>query len=229
MCGIAGIISDKHLPKTASTSFIDILRKLSSRGDRGFGLYTEEGTYLKAYSVEVADSSLAWFTQRRPTRFFLGHVRAPTQGKTENEVQPRDFGVVVLAHNGILLNWESQIYPTMSVERGLLKIDSDLIAARIVHWLSKGFKSVQAIKHALDQLDGSFACWVQIDRKVEQTYLFRNISTLYAGETREGNIIFSSEPSSFTPFEMDLLEEGVVYDWKLKKVGTFQSYNPYKL
>ncbi len=242
MCGIAGVISPYPLCKEDTELFLSLMEKSALRGDKGIGVATQTDIHRwPGFSFAEVIPRIREILNGGPkTSFLLGHIRASTVGGTDKITQPRvsaGFGTKVLvAHNGILLDWLKAKDRIPFSDH--VKIDTDIIGDYIQNAFVTELKPVSnQIAKAVERLKGSFACWVRVkDPDVsphEQIYLFRSISTLYARRNIADRMtIFASSPGVYqgvTLTQADLLEEGVVYDWRLEKVVMFPTYSPYKI
>ena len=238
MCGIAGLVSNRPLRLDHYALFIEGLQAQTSRGDHGVGYLRgiDINRWAKSFTQAEAEiRSRLFLGERDHSKYVLGHVRASTVQGTNTEVQPRQIGPVTVGHNGILLSWRDQVSQHIG-KTYPLTIDSDLIAARIAYHLNFEVSPVDAIRNALDDLEGSFACWVYIDDKRlpshARVFYFRNISTLsYIRVSIEdqATYMFASEPWTKLFGLWTLMEEGQILNWRFKEVGTFKAYSPYKL
>ncbi len=239
MCGIAGLVSNRPLRLDHYALFIEGLQAQTRRGDQGVGYLRNLrlNTWAKPFSqAELEIRARLFSSEPDYSKYVLGHVRAPTVQGTNSEVQPRRVDSVVIGHNGILLDWKKQISKELSKFYPFLKIDSDLIAARIAYHLDFETSPIDAIRNALEQLEGSYACWVYINDKRfpahARVFYFRNISPLsYVRVPVENQTayMFASEPWTKLFGLWTLMEEGQIMNWRFKEVGTFKSYSPYKL
>lgn len=158
MCGIVGYIG----PDEASTILIDALKRLEYRGydSAGIAIWNEgkievarKKGKVDELRKEIADSA------RFQGSLGLAHTRWATHGvPSERNAHPHRVDEIVVVHNGIIENYmelkerlrkEGQVF--------LSDTDTEVIPHLIVSFLRKGMVFTDAIRHALAELQGSFA------------------------------------------------------------------------
>ena len=222
MCGIFGIVSRQAIEVEQFTRLGELN---TERGNLAFG-----GLVVHKGQPEIYRYATPFDGKKVPlndTLVALGHVRAPT-GRQSNdiaEVHPFETADLLLAHNGLLLNYIQfphwRINPTINV-------DSQVIIGGIQVHLNAGLTVPNAIKATVEALDGQQACWLW-HKSSGDLYLWRVMSPIYTNANAE-RLTFSSVKSDVTQHN---LMEGVIYrmDWNrhaLIEVETFNYYNPYQ-
>jgi glucosamine--fructose-6-phosphate aminotransferase (isomerizing) len=158
VCGIVGYIG----PDEASTILIDALKRLEYRGydSAGIAIWNEgkievarKKGKVDELRKEIADSA------RFQGSLGLAHTRWATHGvPSERNAHPHRVDEIVVVHNGIIENYmelkerlrkEGQVF--------LSDTDTEVIPHLIVSFLRKGMVFTDAIRHALAELQGSFA------------------------------------------------------------------------
>ena len=251
MCGIWGIISSKQV---SFAQFAQLGEMNKVRGNLGFG----------GYVADLQDTAVSEQTFRYPQPFdaellpvqsanvALGHIRAPTGSRSHlvAEVHPFVVGDLLLAHNGLLLNYLD--FPEWRLDTAVI-VDSQIILGGIYTHRQKGLPLSEAIAQTVSQLDGQQACWLwsKTERKL---YLWRVMSPIYVIQTGDGFLFSStslegfltrrrggaegdlerpySDDSSFPIFDNVLLDEGKIYQFNfatmtLSVSSEFAYYSPY--
>lgn len=151
-------------------------------------------------------------------RYFLYHSRGPTvETKDFDPVNnhPFYYGDWIVAHNGIISNFESLCKEYFPDEDFTGRTDSCIIPRMLEKKIN--------VANALEQLKGTYAIWA-FNTRHKKTYLARSASTLFANKN---NGDFSS-----TEFEHSTpLEEGIIYaiqDYNcIVPAGKFKHKSPY--
>ncbi len=215
MCGIFGVIGG------TLTDYKRLGERNTERGNLGFGgLFMNGERQVFRYTEPFNPAKIP----DQPAPLMLGHVRAPTAGRSDNlaEVHPFETDDLLLAHNGLLLNhaqfqsWNPN--PTV-------KVDSLVIIGGIQQQLKAGKPIIDAIRETVEVLDGQQACWLW-DKRESALYLWRVMSPIYVGDQR--GLCFSSVKDEIAS---SLLEEGTIYRLQARSFtacSTFKFYNPYR-
>jgi glutamine phosphoribosylpyrophosphate amidotransferase len=223
MCGIFGVIARETIPPP----WIEALGQLNSiRGNSAFGGLVWSPKHPKAFRFPGpfdADK-----IELNAAKVFLGHIRAPTGGRTTNlnEIHPFETSSFLLAHNGLLLNHHK--FPDWKIDQ-TRDVDSQMIIGGIQRFFQDGRSVQHAITETVQRLDGQQACWLW--HKTEpMIYLWRVMSTLFYSHQPD-YFVFSSIKGDLTP---QRLPEGAVYQLdprtiQFMEAGSFEYYNPYQL
>lgn len=215
MCGIFGIaLSDN--PHLCNKDIKHLAAINAQRGNRGFGglVISPQREVIFRYAREFDN----WHTVIPKGNIVLCHLLAPTGN--DKRIHPFETDRFVLAHNGILLNYEQ--YTTWKIG----PVDSQYILGGIQYFVDDyHYDPLTAIIRVNETLQGQRACWMwdKIERKL---YLWRVMSPIFFRNGRE--FIFSS-----TRFpEAQLMEEGVVFevDYQTRVItqdAKFKFYSPY--
>ena len=225
MCGIFGIVSRA---KIDSVQFGQLGQLNTARGNLGFGGLICDIDACKVYRYTTPfDASKIPIDQATVA---LGHVRAPTGGQSTHiaEIHPFETDTLLLAHNGLLLNYRD--FPQWRINPAV-DVDSQVIAGGIHRHLESGQSLPEAIKKTVEALDGQQACWLW-HKPSRQIYLWRVMAPIYVNSLAgdQAMIIFSSIKDSHAQI---LLEEGIIYRLdpaalSLTGVLNFSYYNPYR-
>jgi glucosamine 6-phosphate synthetase-like amidotransferase/phosphosugar isomerase protein len=192
--------------------------------------------YLKKWEgvsdVDEMTGEYAWVSEYDT---YVGHTQAPTSSTrtySDKTTHPFEHGWWIVAHNGVLENDQyirkeflQESYGECSgsmFDTSTLPVDSAVIPA-LIDTLYVG-SDLLAIKESLENLKGTFACWIY-SKRTYQTYIARSGSTLFGDVD---NSVFSSV--KIPGLANDELEEGVIYCMTkegLTNVGTFNHSSPF--
>lgn len=217
MCGIFGSTNSKKF---------DTLYKLNrERGNFAFGCalvdrFQPELVHIQKYQG-APDKDLDF---PHSCSVMLGHTQAPTSSVrewSEETSHPFECGDWIVAHNGILSNFEKLRRQYVAISH-TNDVDSSIIPALLDLFQTKGIKGHESliIAEVAELLEGTFACWIY-NRVSGNTYLIRCSSTLFGDNY--GNFSSVQFPNSFP------LEEGVVYkfDRGLHSIRKFKYSSPF--
>jgi glucosamine 6-phosphate synthetase-like amidotransferase/phosphosugar isomerase protein len=223
MCGIAGIFDvEKSRDLDRAAIAANLLKQIESRGRHATGYaYHDDGTTV----VCKADLRALDFIATAPLftepfdatpRSVLLHTRYATQGSpSDNENNHPIYSKVsglTLIHNGWLTNEKHLLR-----KYGLKKdgaVDSETVLRLIEHFiLSEGKKITTAIRLAMAELEGKFACALISEKYPDTMWLWRRGNPL-AGirDEKTGAFYFASTPEMLT---RALRESGIT----VKKIG----------
>ena len=213
MCGIFGIISDKNINTTILNDMAIYARQ---RGRDSSGLFYNSSDI---YHVKRADYDIKQLLRKQKnlsTNFIMGHSRLVTNGLSDNQPVIRDG--LVLIHNGIVVN-DHQVWKKLKIDRQL-KIDSEVILAVALQYLSDGCEFEDLPRKILDTCDGTISAAVA-NPKNGKLILFSNNGSLYVGKTNE-TIYFSSERFPLQELQCDVIEQ-VIHDGVVLKIPIRES------
>lgn len=204
MCGIAG---SSNFNKAFEFYKTNLPRGYYSSGGivvRGntWNTYKTLGLYEKPFGEPNQD-------------FYLYHSRGPTtETKEYNPINnhPFFYGDWIVAHNGIISNFEDLGKKYFPEEDFTIKTDSCIVPRML---------SIKPMKEALEELKGTFALWMW-NRSSGALYICRSANTLFAN--------FINGDFCSTQFEKsEPLEEGFIYtvNNKIVKEEKFISNSPY--
>jgi len=150
--------------------------------------------------------------------YFLYHSRGPTvETKTFEAINnhPFTYGDWIVAHNGIISNFESLCREYFPDEDFTGRTDSCIIP--------RVLEVKKQVSEAMEVLKGTFAIWA-FNSKTNKTYLARSASTLFANP--------ASGSFSSTEFQdSESLNEGIVYEIQdckcIVPAGRFKHKSPY--
>lgn len=223
MCGIFGIIRPAGIPQ----EWVETLGNLNTvRGNLAFGGLM--GTPDSSRVFRFAHAFEPHQIKTNGATIVLGHIRAPTGGRSNDlrEVHPFETTELLLAHNGILLNYAD--FPAWRLDPDL-HVDSQVIAGGIQHYLQAGQSIQTAIVDTIEQLEGQQGCWLW-RKSSPGLYLWRVMSSLYY-RAEPGCFVFSSVKCELAD---QLFPEGLVFHLDseaqaLSPLAHFRFYSPYKV
>ena len=168
MCGVFGVYGHSEASKLAYLG----LYALQHRGQESAGIASTDGqkSYSGIYMGKVADVFNEENLRSLEGRCAIGHVRYSTTGVSQvKNAQPLVInyakGNIAIAHNGNLTNagtWRSSLEKKGSIFQ--TTSDSEVI----LHLIAKanGIKLENAIKYALNKLDGSYSLVLMTPEKL---------------------------------------------------------------
>lgn len=208
MCGIFGVFysdrahdlmcKDLNRPRNVDPKVVpheQLLALLAppnlKRGNKAFGYFAwrEDLRFARRWTQPfLADSITAL-----PMKLVVVHNRAPTDGSADNisEVHPYSTKFGELFMNGILLNhleFEERRHHDSKVDTAYLagNLDYHLMSTEPLTPIE------DAIANAVGELKGQQAC-VFVERKYGETFIWRNMATLFfGGHRRSGYSLVSS-------------------------------------
>jgi glucosamine 6-phosphate synthetase-like amidotransferase/phosphosugar isomerase protein len=216
MCGIMGFVVVTAGKRADGDLFTKVVKANVSRGSLGYGAWTWSrgvGSYLVRETAEI-NPELAVQAARLGTVCAI-HTRAPTGGQNDDldNIHPFAIGRFLVAHNGLLLNWQDETPATWmhDADHGRLaytEVDSAAIAAGIQYHFERGSMVADAIGNTMEALEGQAGCWLW-DDATKWLYLWRVMSTIYTRRI-DGVYYFSSAMVEGIFDGNDLLVEGTV-------------------
>ena len=162
MCGIIGIVGTKPVAER----LIDSLKRLEYRGYDSAGIATIEDGRLDRRREAGKISGLEAVLAEHPLngRTGIGHTRWATHGApTTRNAHPHVAGRVAVVHNGIIENFAELKRELIAAGRVFeSETDTEVVAQLIDAELNAGLSPLDAMKAALDRLEGAFAIAVLI-------------------------------------------------------------------
>jgi glucosamine--fructose-6-phosphate aminotransferase (isomerizing) len=162
MCGIIGIVGTQPVAER----LIDSLKRLEYRGydSAGIAVIDEAGLGRRRAAGKI--SGLEGVLAQEPLRgqTGIGHTRWATHGApTTRNAHPHVAGRVAVVHNGIIENFAELKRELIEAGRTFESdTDSEVVAQLIDAEMSTGLEPLDALKAALDRLEGAFAIAVLI-------------------------------------------------------------------
>ncbi|MEO1319519.1 MAG: isomerizing glutamine--fructose-6-phosphate transaminase, partial [Pseudomonadota bacterium] len=211
MCGIVGILGSKPV----AHDLVDALRRLEYRGYDSAGIATVENGHLDRRRAEGKLRNLEAKIAEDPLqgRAGIGHTRWATHGRpNETNAHPHMSAKVSVVHNGIIENFrELRDELKEAGHRFTTETDTETVVHLITHYLAAGSSPRDALKAALDRLEGAFALGIVLAGEDNLLMAARRGSPLVVGHG-DDEMFIGSDAIALAPFTdtVTYLEEG---DW----------------
>jgi glutamine---fructose-6-phosphate transaminase (isomerizing) len=211
MCGIVGILGSTPV----APLLIDALKRLEYRGYDSAGIATLEGGRLERRRAEGKLRNLEEKLGGAAVSGLsgIGHTRWATHGApTETNAHPHATEKLALVHNGIIENFKTLKSELQSAGAIFAtETDTEVIAHLITLNMKNGMPATDALKAALDRLEGAFALAVLFDGEEDLMIGARRGSPLAIGHG-EGEMYLGSDAIALAPFtnRITYLDDG---DW----------------
>ncbi|EKD42176.1 MAG: hypothetical protein ACD_73C00285G0001, partial [uncultured bacterium] len=211
MCGIVGYVGAKK----AAPLLIEGLRKLEYRGYDSAGIAV---IHNKDVRIERAEGKLKNLSDKIKANIpaghiGIGHTRWATHGKpTERNAHPHRAGQVIVAHNGIIENYEAlkKELPQKGTELKS-ETDTEIICQLINLALVKTDDFLNAFLLTLKKLEGSYALVVLDLNDPQRFYVAKKGSPLVIGYGQKENFVASDIPAMLAHTrDFVFLEDGEV-------------------
>lgn len=196
MCGIVGYVGTKRVVPI----LIDGLRRLEYRGYDSAGLVYNFNGHLERFRAKGKLANLEAVVDEHigvASGTGLGHTRWATHGApTEANAHPHTdcSGEIVVVHNGIIENYSA--LKTALIGKGhtfASETDTEVLAHLIEDCLQGDL--VDAVRQALELVEGSYAIGVLWAREPELLVAARNRSPLVMGVSEDSCYIASDIPA----------------------------------
>jgi glutamine---fructose-6-phosphate transaminase (isomerizing) len=223
MCGIVGILGSTPV----APLLIDALKRLEYRGYDSAGIATLEGGRLERRRAEGKLRNLEEKLDAAAVsgRSGIGHTRWATHGApTEANAHPHATERLALVHNGIIENFKALKSELQSAGAIFAtETDTEVIAHLISLNMNNGMPATEAVKAALDRLEGAFALAVLFDGEEDLMIGARRGSPLAIGHG-EGEMYLGSDAIALAPFtnRITYLDDG---DWAVMTRAGLTAYD----
>ena len=211
MCGIVGILGKTPV----ATNLVDALRRLEYRGYDSAGIATVETGTLTRRRAEGKLRNLESRLLSEPLSGLtgIGHTRWATHGRpTERNAHPHMTAKVSVVHNGIIENFrELRAELESKGHKFETETDTEAVVHLITHEMQNGLGPVDAVRAALQHLQGAFALGIIFAGHDDLMIAARQGSPLALGHG-SGEMYLGSDAIALAPFTdtITYLEEG---DW----------------
>ncbi|MFU8813880.1 MAG: glutamine--fructose-6-phosphate transaminase (isomerizing) [Pseudomonadales bacterium] len=229
MCGIVGAVADRNVPGI----LLEGLQRLEYRGYDSAGMAvipSRDGGFdcrRKVGKVRELRDDLA----RRPVtgRIGIAHTRWATHGvPSEVNAHPHiSRGRICVVHNGIIENFE----PLRAELRDAgytfaSETDSEVIAHLVEHHYAQGESLLDAVRNAIQRLEGAFAIGVLAYDQPDRIVAARMGSPLVVGVGIGENFI-ASDPLALRPVtdRFIFLEEGDLVEITRDSIAIWNVHN----
>ena len=195
MCGIVGYIGDKDVVPV----LVDGLKKLEYRGydSAGIAVVKDNSLAVRKTKGRLKDLAVQVEGFSAKNAIGIGHTRWATHGEPSFEnSHPHTSSAddIAIVHNGIIENY-------MKLKEWLIgegvSFTSDTDTEVVVHLINHFYEGnlLQAVQHAADKLDGSYALGVVSDKHPDMMVAARKDSPLVVGVGKGENLIASDIPA----------------------------------
>ncbi len=211
MCGIVGILGSKPV----AHDLVDALRRLEYRGYDSAGVATVENGHLDRRRAEGKLRNLEARLAAEPLKGLagIGHTRWATHGRpNETNAHPHMSARVSVVHNGIIENFRELKDELKELgHRFATETDTETVVHLITHYLDAGASPRDALKSALDRIEGAFALGIVVAGDDNLLMAARRGSPLAIGHG-DDEMYIGSDAIALAPFTdtVTYLEEG---DW----------------
>jgi glucosamine--fructose-6-phosphate aminotransferase (isomerizing) len=192
MCGIVGYIGRRD----SVPVLLDGLKRLEYRGYDSAGIAVIQESKLGICRCVGKIAALEQRLQKSPLSgsIGLGHTRWATHGRpSDSNAHPHVAGSIVVVHNGIIENYLSLKKELMARGRFFAsETDSEVIAHLIDEQLKVGKEFEDAVRGAVQLLEGSYAILVLNDKESDCFIAARKESPLVLGG-EDGDFFVASD------------------------------------
>lgn len=195
MCGIVGYIGSE----VSADILLDGLRRLEYRGYDSAGTAIMQAGKTEILRAEGKLANLAKIVaQVKPTGVVgIGHTRWATHGRpSEANAHPHKYGSVAVVHNGIIEN-----HATLRAElesKGhtfASETDTEIIAHLVDVEVQAGKVPEEAVRAALQRVEGAYAICVLVDGVPDEMIAARHDAPLILGLGKNENYVASDIPA----------------------------------
>ena len=181
MCGIFGAISQRDVVAV----LIQGLTQLEYRGYDSSGIAVVDGTGLRRVrrTGRVAEMAEAARAQHLAGPLGIGHTRWATHGGvTETNAHPHISDHVVVVHNGIIENHESQRDRLIALGYAFSSQTDTEVIAHLIHFhLAQTHSLLSALQRCVKELKGAYALAVIDERQPDRIVCARKGCPLLIG------------------------------------------------
>ena len=193
MCGIVGYIGEKNCVPI----IIEGLKRLEYRGYDSAGIGIINGKECKVVKTKgkVAELEKLVYKEKLESSLGIGHTRWATHGEPSTvNAHPHlnKEKTLFLIHNGIIENY-------LSLKNGLIKegyeflseTDTEVLAHLIDHYLKLKHSLFQAVRYALNEVEGTYGIAVIYKGEPDKIIAARKGSPLVLGIGDNENFVAS--------------------------------------
>ena len=193
MCGIVGYIGEKNCVPI----IIEGLKRLEYRGydSAGIGIINHKECKVLKTKGKVSDLEKLVYAERPESQLGIGHTRWATHGEpsmVNAHPHVNEDNTLFLIHNGIIENY-------VSLKNGLIKegykfkseTDTEVLAHLIDHYLKLKHSLFQAVRYALNEVEGTYGIVVIYKNEPDKMVAARKGSPLVLGIGQNENFVAS--------------------------------------
>ncbi|MCI8515802.1 MAG: glutamine--fructose-6-phosphate transaminase (isomerizing) [Hungatella sp.] len=197
MCGIIGYSG----PLEARDILLTGLSQLEYRGYDSAGIAyfdTFSDIHVVKKIGKVANLKSICALETDTAHCGIGHTRWATHGGVSDaNAHPHRAGKVTLIHNGIIENYHG-LTEEFDLEDQLASQTDSEVAAWVLDRFYEG-SPLDAIRHLLERIQGSYGFCIMFDDRPGEIYAVRSISPLVASYTHSGALI-ASDLTALIPY-----------------------------
>lgn len=211
MCGIVGYIGNKNCVPI----LIEGLKRLEYRGydSAGIGIISSEDCKVVKTKGKVSDLEKLLYKESLYANLGIGHTRWATHGEPSIEnAHPHmnNDKTLFVIHNGIIENYAS-------LKKGLIsegykfvsETDTEVLAHLIDHYLKLKHNLFQAVRYALNEVEGTYGIAVIYKDEPDKIVVARKGSPLVIGIGKNENFVASDVNALITyTSQVVYLEDG---------------------
>lgn len=209
MCGIVGYIGVRD----SVPVLMQGLSRLAYRGYDSAGVASLEEGRIALRREHGKLENLVSLLAQSPIHgsVGIGHTRWATHGKpSESNAHPQVYGKIAIVHNGIIENYTT--LRSQLVERGHVfssETDTEIVAHLISEGVEAGKGLVDAVREAIDVIEGSYALVVMSSLHPDELVVARQQSPLVVA-LGEGECFAASDVAALLEYSRDFvfLEDG---------------------
>lgn len=193
MCGIVGYIGEKNCVPI----IIEGLKRLEYRGydSAGIGIINHKECKVIKTKGKVSELEKLVYAEHAESNLGIGHTRWATHGEpsmVNAHPHVNEDNTLFLIHNGIIENY-------VSLKNGLIKegykfkseTDTEVLAHLIDHYLKMKHSLFQAVRYALNEVEGTYGIVVIYKNEPDKMVAARKGSPLVLGIGQNENFIAS--------------------------------------
>lgn len=227
MCGIVGAVAKRDITNV----LLEGLQHLEYRGYDSAGVAVVNKTcYLQRLRRVGKVNALIKANKSYPISGDIGvaHTRWATHGEpTENNAHPHISKHIVVAHNGIIENYQILRKELLSYGYNFVSVTDTEVIAHLVHWEQKqhGGTLVEIIQRVVNLLQGDYGMVVIDSCNPNVLVSVRSSSSLVIGKGINENFV-ASDQLAFPPFiyKFIFLEEGDIAEITYKSIRIWNKF-----
>jgi glucosamine--fructose-6-phosphate aminotransferase (isomerizing) len=211
MCGIVGYIGTRETARV----LIDGLKRLEYRGydSAGIAVFHRGKIEIRRKQGKLTKLEELIGKETFDGKVGIGHTRWATHGRPSDEnAHPHKAGKVAVVHNGIIENY-LPLKETLKSKGHVFtsETDTEIISHLIDEYIHEGYSPLEAVRIALDKINGSYALGILFEGEESHLIAARKESPLVIGLGKEEYFIASDVPPVL-PYTRDFIfmEDGEV-------------------
>ncbi len=204
MCGIIGYTGPREIKEV----LLEGLRRLEYRGydSAGVAIFHEGKVVVHRALGKLKELERKTAGKNFNGRIGIGHTRWATHGKpSEMNAHPHKAGGVAVVHNGIIENYLG-LREKLRRQGHTFKseTDTEILGHLIQSYLFQGANFAEAVRQALQQVEGSYAIAVLYEGEKDKLIAAKKESPLILG-LGEGEIFVASDIPAILPYTRQMI------------------------